>query len=603
MLLIVTGLFVCVIIAGLFFHISFNRILSNALVKSFNSTMVSDVYQLKFKNLNVNLFQGNIKVRDVEIYSREKPLKEYPYINSSFRLKTKKITLTKVKISTLLKKNILKLEKIEIAEPDVIFTNTGVNSVFLPFKDTVTVSPSENQEYKRSLDIFLKEFKLINAAFRVTNSARGRDLNIKNVNITLNDLMIDQLPGRDIISNSYFSLHIGEITGSLQNSTIKYIGLKDYKMTIDSLEIQKTTDTLIYHFNDFNLGLNEFDLHTADSIFHYTLQSFLLSYSDKSIIANNAAFEPNISKTEILKRFKYKQNSQFSGTIGSLYVSGINFDSLLFSKKLLIDKIEMDSVSASILADISKPLDTTRFPVYFGQRLQTIALPISIKQVSAANFVFVYNEQQADSSFSKVNISRGNLEVEDITNLSVKNTLWMKADAYIENKAHFNLALGFNYSKEQFSIDGSFDRFNLTDLNPVIEGFFGPVKIKKGIVDEIAFSGIAGKKEATGTMKFLYHDLGVEIELKEKANWKSSLLSFAANTVVVSANPAPKNLQPKVVKYQVVRDMNKSFLNITLKSIIAGIKETIVMSKENRKAYNQTKKQAKEKLKNENQVP
>jgi len=89
LLWITGGIFVVLVIAGIILYYNFNRILSDALMKSFNSSIASDVYELKFKNLNVNLLKGNIKVRDVELSPREKPLKDYPYINSSFRLTTK----------------------------------------------------------------------------------------------------------------------------------------------------------------------------------------------------------------------------------------------------------------------------------------------------------------------------------------------------------------------------------------------------------------------------------------------------------------------------------------------------------------------------------
>jgi hypothetical protein len=98
-------------------------------------------------------------------------------------------------------------------------------------------------------------------------------------------------------------------------------------------------------------------------------------------------------------------------------------------------------------------------------------------------------------------------------------------------------------------------------------------------------------------MKFLYHDLKIDIKLDEKASWKSSVLSFAANTAVASANPASESLPPKIVKFHAERDMNKSFINITIKSALNGLKETILMSKENKKAYKAEKKKARKESK------
>jgi hypothetical protein len=591
LLWITGGIFVVMLITGIILYYNFNRILSDALMKSFNSSVASDVYELKFKNLNVNILEGNIKVRDVELSPRKKPLKDYPYINSSLRLTTKKLLLTNVEITTLLQQNKLKLERIEIDKPEIELIIADVVPVFIPFKDSSEVLGTDEQEGKRSLEsFFLKEFKLINGSFQVANSAKHRDLSVKRVNITLNDLFMDQHPGKDLISYSHIGLLIGEITGSLQRDKIKYISLKDYSLTVDSLEIQKTPDTLIYHFADYSLGLNDLDLQTEDSIFQLTMQSFQLSYNDKSVNLRNLAFKPNISNNEMQKRFKF-QNTQFSGSAVTLSVNGINFDSLLFSKKLFIDEILLDSVSASIYKDKTKPLDTNKFPVYLGQSVKAISLPLLIKEVKATNVNIVNDERNPDSTYARVNINRGTAEVKNITNLQDKEVLLLNANAYIDNKVNFNLNLGFSYLKPEFTIEGMFEKFDITDLNKVLEAYT-PAKIKKGTVDKIEFSGVAKRTEATGTMKFLYHDLDVELQLEDKAKWINSTLSFAANTVVASSNPESENLPPKIVKYHVERDMNKSFINITLRSALSGLKETVIMSKENKKNYREEKKKA-----------
>src|SRR5689334_4665034 len=110
--LIVLGL------ASVFLYNNYNRLLSEALLKAFNGSILSEVYELKFENLSVNLLEGNIKVHNVSLLPREKPLHEYPYINSSFRLKTDKLELENVEIRTLLKYNKLVLDKILIEKPD-----------------------------------------------------------------------------------------------------------------------------------------------------------------------------------------------------------------------------------------------------------------------------------------------------------------------------------------------------------------------------------------------------------------------------------------------------------------------------------------------------
>ena len=79
---------IIILLAVYLLYSNFNRLLSDALMKSFNSSRISDIYELKFEKLNVNLFLGNIRVSNVELLPRIKPLRNYPYINTSFELKT-----------------------------------------------------------------------------------------------------------------------------------------------------------------------------------------------------------------------------------------------------------------------------------------------------------------------------------------------------------------------------------------------------------------------------------------------------------------------------------------------------------------------------------
>jgi len=112
-----------------------------------------------------------------------------------------------------------------------------------------------------------------------------------------------------------------------------------------------------------------------------------------------------------------------------------------------------------------------------------------------------------------------------------------------------------------------------------------PVILDSGFLVEVRLTATAFRSRSTGTMKFLYHDLNVALQLEEKAKWKSTLGAFAANTVLNSSNPATPGEPPKIVNFEAERDMQKGFINIVLKSLFAGVKETFLMSKENRKAH------------------
>src|SRR5215204_3463439 len=102
-------IFILITGIGLFIYTNFNKLLAEALQKSFDKSIFSNVYELKFEKLWVNFLDGDIHVANVVIQPREKPLIFYPYINSSFRLTTKKLFLKNVKLKELLKNNTLDL--------------------------------------------------------------------------------------------------------------------------------------------------------------------------------------------------------------------------------------------------------------------------------------------------------------------------------------------------------------------------------------------------------------------------------------------------------------------------------------------------------------
>src|SRR5882762_4576026 len=254
--IIAFSLLIVISVAGFLLYNNFNHLLSKALLKSFDSSIASDVYELKFENLRVNIFDRTIRVYNVTMLPREKPLRSYPYINSSFRLKTEKLTLKNVELFTLLKLNQLKLERISITKPDVELLLTGKKSILMPFKDSTATADSDGGPKKKFIDSFLlSEFQLVDASFHVTNENKQREFQIREFNISLNNLLINQRPGKDLISLSEVDLSVGGFSGTLQKGSIKKVSFKDFKIGIDSLQLQMTQDTSIFHFKDVNTGL------------------------------------------------------------------------------------------------------------------------------------------------------------------------------------------------------------------------------------------------------------------------------------------------------------------------------------------------------------
>ncbi len=586
---LLAALVVIIIISFIFISVRFNQFVADALLRSFNSTAASDVYELKFEKLRVNLFQGNIRVMNVVIQPRQKHLQNYPYINSTFHLTTRNILLQKVNIFALFKTNKLRLLKIEILEPDIRVELAGKRNIFLPFADTTADSGSGIKNLKRFIDsYFLAELQLADASFHLTNKGKQREFKVDKLNISFASLMLNQQTGRDLLSFKQVNLRVGKISGKLQYEAFRNVDLKNFSLDIDSLNIQNSMDTVIFHFAKFYTGMKELDILTADSVFQIDVQSIDISYPNQSLILAHLSFKPNISRDSVQKRFNF-QVPQFSGTIDTLKLVNINFDTLIYRNKLFVDQVHLANAEVSVFKDKTKPLDKDNVPDYPGQLVQSIPFPVLIKHIRATGVNVDNSERKEDGDYGRVRIKRGTLDVHNITNLPTDKMLTLNAQAYIEDKAFFNLGLSFSYLEPQFSLSGKVGNFNMPDLNPFIQTYL-PFSFNKGINDGITFSGNAFRTNASGTMEFLFHDLNIEMQLADKPKWQNSIVTFAANTLLHNANPPESGQPAKVVKFQADRDMKRGFINIILKSFFSGMKETMIMSKENKKAYRKAKK-------------
>jgi len=168
-------------------------------------------------------------------------------------------------------------------------------------------------------------------------------------------------------------------------------------------------------------------------------------------------------------------------------------------------------------------------------------------------------------------------------------SLLIKSHGFLENKVPFEFSMQFSYKKPEVTFKGSFKPFELKDLNPVIASF-AATSIKKGVVDVISFSGNGYKEGAQGDMEFLYHDLDLTYDLQKFSKLKNSLITFAANNYLNKSNPVSPDKPSRLVKFTVERDQNLGFMNLIVKSLVSGLKETILPSKENRKVYQESKK-------------
>jgi hypothetical protein len=171
-----------------------------------------------------------------------------------------------------------------------------------------------------------------------------------------------------------------------------------------------------------------------------------------------------------------------------------------------------------------------------------------------------------------------------------------------EGPLNAEVALPLEGSLRDFTCKGSVGAMELSPLNGMLEPAIN-MTIKGGRLDRLTFDFSANDNVSSGWMEFLYNNLDVILLGKESGKEKG-FVSFLANTMALSNNPAPgKDL--KIVQIGFERDKNKGIVGYIWRTIQSGMVRTIVptskyqikdtpaqkeQKKENRKANAREKK-------------
>jgi hypothetical protein len=457
--IIVLSVFLIIATLSVYYYTNFNRLVSNSIMRSFNSNVISDVYDLSFDHLNINIITGEINIRNVVFRPKETPSQLYPYINSSLVLKTSRIDLHRVGIYTLLRHGRLQVSTVDIEKPEISILLKGRNSILFPLKEGGKTSKEEIKQFKRYLDsYFLKEFILSDASMTIEDEYAGDCYKIGALNLFVRDIQLHQLSGVDSLSFRKADLGLKDFAINSKTGGFKSMASQNFELNIDSFAIQQQPDTVKYQVANFKTLIQDWELVTADSVYVLGAKSVALTQREKTLHLSNLVMKPTLGHDAFNNLRKY-QKELYSITVKKVDILNISFDSLRFYNTILIGQVNLDSANVLIYRDKTKDVDLKRFPEFPGQQLNSINFPLTINGLKLTESVLEYQEKKPDGNLASIKIRKLNLNARDISNRLPDAHLSVKMNGSLENKVPVELALLFSYKKPEFSFIGSLKSF------------------------------------------------------------------------------------------------------------------------------------------------
>lgn len=574
-------LIMLVLLLGGFFYISsnFNNILSDKIHSLYNQSQVSSYYHLKFDKIRVNLFSMNMRIYNVRFTPKEKEFSSFFEDNGSLDIQIGKIVVKEADLIAFLLDDSLYVEDFSV-EHSVVRIDKP-NEVFNPFAFVNDTTHNDSL----NLQVYIQKVKLKDtrldfhgdAIHNVYNRFREFGMEIEDIRFSTN--------------TGAFQFSLENLEAILREAEINSnekgrFSLEQLQFGISQLKVNNIHKDFNLKYSDFYIQLIKPNIITVDSLYTISMDSLRIDKKTQHLKITNAKFHPNISKLQFAKRSHY-QVLYPKITVDQLLVVNFDYDQLIEKKSLFADTVYISGVHADLFKDKNKPINKHRIPKYLAGQIFSIKIPLKIKEVVVEDIQVDFSVRQPDGRLSKVDVNHINGRLSNVQNLKTDEKLYLKATGKVHNTIPFNVSLEFFYGLEVYSFSGHIYKSDLTKLSSVVRSF-APVEINKGRLNSMEFNGHVSRTDSRGTMEFLYNDIGLEVksdDVQKKKGFQNLIVSMAANTLIYSNNPVGVDHPKRRVNFFKQRNMNKGFIDILVQSLLAGVKETIMPTKENRKKY------------------
>jgi hypothetical protein len=374
----------------------------------------------------------------------------------------------------------------------------------------------------------------------------------------------------------------------------------DINILAEAINLEKNSkaEPIGFKYGDYTITLTKIDLYAETGLYDATLEEFYANKKNLVIRFNGLNIIPKYDKKEFAAKLEF-QTDRFNIKLKELEIRHTGLFKLLENKPLEITRLLIDSLDAEIYRDKNVAFNFNKFPPFYNESFLKIPLDIIIDTVLVTNSRVHYCElAQGSSAEGSIILDDFNAQCYNLTNLveedTAVNVMQLDVQAKIMGEGQMNatLVLPLEGNMHDIACKGSVGAMNLAPLNSMLEPSIN-IKFNAGRLNRMTFDFTGNDRVSSGWMEFLYQDLDVVLLKKESGEGKG-FLSYMANTMALSNNPAPgKDL--KIVSIGFERDKNKGMINYVWKTIQSGMVHTIIPIKKfqiNRKSDAQTKTKA-----------
>lgn len=497
------------------------------------------------------------------------------------------------------------LYKLDMEHIDIDITNGTVvaNNIFLlPDSLQMAVLEKSKRLGDNVVTIFIKKIAL--------KGLSPADL-IDKKNIDLGSLVIDSPEiklvhkKRDRVDKDSASFS-EKITRDQQQYSIGELLLNDIRLTVTNLDKQGQVSSFknlsasfkdikidsaagrdssrFLYAKDAMLFMKGYHATTKNNLYNFTIDSVALKPQDGTMNFFHLALKPIGTKDQFSAKLQF-MTDRFDIHVNRGSTKNINWFNLLAGEGFFADAMTLSGGYVHVYDDRRLPTTQSKVGKFPHQLLMKVELPLNIPKVKLDGFEISYEEFNPKANKTgKVEFNEVSGIVENVTNIpsqiAANPVAKVTAAARLMNEGLLNVTFRFELDKANtgaFELDATLGKMNGEKMNTTTEGL-ALLRIKSCSIDQLKAHLKGSNYSASGKVKFLYHDLSVDIlKADEDGDTKKrGLLSLIAKTFVIKkSNPSKEGYDAPEYEVTYIRDVHKSFFNLVWKLIMEGIKKSV----------------------------
>jgi hypothetical protein len=365
-------------------------------------------------------------------------------------------------------------------------------------------------------------------------------------------------------------------------SNSKAYRLKNGFLKMYNFHIAKKDSLSQRLISQFHFQTEEIQAVTSDSIYTITGKGIIYSALSHTLEINDFSIEPNFSDSKFMARFKY-ETDRIEARFRGMYIHDFPALDYVKSGNIISSYVKIGEMDIQVYRDKRKKFRHKIKPT-FQEIIYNYKAPLNIDSIGILHGNVIYTEMVDNAkAHGRISFSDITASIYKVSNDSAyKSTeafLQLKAQGMFMEKSQIRILLRARLFDKQntFTTNGHLSDLELKALNPILENS-AFLAATAGKIDTMDFNFFADNVKSTGKMKLLYHGLAVTVINKETGDTtklKQRLITFIANRRLIDANPLPgKDIRVGTIDHE--RDPERFLFNYVFKSILSGIRTTLI---------------------------